>query len=77
MKENIHPNYQKVKFTCHCKNVFEIRSTLGSDLRIDVCSACSPFSTGGAKKLVGTGQVDKFAKRYGQLPKFEDKEAKK
>lgn len=64
MKSSIHPQYQTVKVTCSCGNVFETRSTLDNDLDIEVCSNCHPFYTG-KQKLVDTGgRVQKFRDRY-------------
>lgn len=66
MKAAIHPNYEVVKVTCSCGEVFETRSTLCKDLNIEVCSQCHPFYTG-KQKLVDTGgRVQKFRDRYVQ-----------
>lgn len=66
MKVTIHPNYEVVKVTCSCGEVFETRSTLCKDLNIEVCSQCHPFYTG-KQKLVDTGgRVQKFRDRYSQ-----------
>ena len=45
MKENIHPQYEEVTVKCSCGNTFKVRSTVGHDLNIDVCSKCHPFYT--------------------------------
>lgn len=64
MKASIHPEYAAIKVTCSCGNKFETRSTLASDLAIEVCSECHPFYTG-KQKLVDTGgRVQKFRDRY-------------
>ena len=64
MKESIHPKYDIVKVTCSCGHIFETRSTLCSDLSIEVCAQCHPFYTG-KQKLVDTGgRVQKFRDRY-------------
>ena len=66
MKADIHPAYADIKVTCSCGNEFTTRSTLGKDLRVEICSACHPFYTG-TQKIVDTGgRVDKFRKRYGR-----------
>lgn len=65
MKADIHPNYDDIKVTCSCGNEFTTRSTLGEDLRIEVCSSCHPFYTGKQKKVDTGGRVDKFRKKYG------------
>lgn len=64
MKSDIHPNYKTIKATCSCGNVIEVGST-GSDMTLDVCSACHPFFTGKQKMLDTGGRVDRFRKRFG------------
>ena len=65
MKATIHPKYAEIKVTCSCGNAFVTRSTMGRDLRLDVCSACHPFYTGKHKTLDVGGRVDKFRQKYG------------
>ena len=65
MKTGIHPEYKMITVTCSCGNVFETGSTLGSDLGIEVCSACHPYFTGEQRFIDTAGRVDKFAQRYG------------
>ena len=63
MKQNIHPNYEKISIRCACGEVIEVGSTK-KDLKLDICSKCHPFFTG-KQKLVDTGgRVDKFNKRF-------------
>jgi large subunit ribosomal protein L31 len=64
MKAGIHPEYKEITVTCSCGNTFPTRSTLGTDLQIEVCSNCHPFYTGKQKTLDTGGRVDKFRKRY-------------
>jgi len=64
MKEAIHPEYTEINVTCSCGNAFKTRSTLGSDLSVEVCSSCHPFYTGKQKILDTAGRVDKFRKKY-------------
>ena len=64
MKENIHPKYEEVNVKCSCGNTFKIRSTVGHDLNIDVCSKCHPFYTGKTKIVDSAGRVDQFYQRY-------------
>ncbi len=66
MKEGIHPAYSEVKVLCSCGNEFHTRSTLGSDLHVEVCSACHPFFTGKQKIVDTAGRVDKFRRKYGR-----------
>lgn len=64
MKTDIHPEYKDTNVTCTCGNAFITRSTLGSDLQIEVCSNCHPFYTGKQKVVDTGGRVDKFNKKY-------------
>jgi len=65
MKTDIHPKYTEITVTCTCGNTFKTRSTLGSNLDIEVCSNCHPFYTGKQKMLDSGGRVDRFRKKYG------------
>lgn len=69
MKAGIHPEYTESKATCSCGNVLSIRSTLGKDLNLDVCSSCHPFYTGKQRNVDTGGRVDRFKKRFGALGK--------
>ena len=69
MRPEIHPSYKPVAITCSCGNRFETRSTLGSDLQIEVCSNCHPFYTGKQKIIDTAGRVEKFNKKYGARAK--------
>ncbi|CAD5249912.1 50S ribosomal subunit protein L31 [Alteromonas sp. 38] len=67
MKNGIHPEYAEMTATCSCGNVMKIRSTLGKDINLDVCSACHPFYTGKQRNVDTGGRVDRFKKRFGAL----------
>ena len=67
MKQGIHPTYEEITATCSCGNVIKIRSTLGKDINLDVCSACHPFYTGKQRIVDTGGRVDRFNKRFGAL----------
>lgn len=69
MKQGIHPKYEEVTATCSCGNVIKVRSTLGKDINLDVCSACHPFYTGKQRNVDTGGRVDKFNKRFSALSK--------
>lgn len=69
MKEGIHPKYEEITATCSCGNVMKIRSTVGKDLNLDVCSNCHPFYTGKQRNVDTGGRVDRFKKRFGALSK--------
>ncbi len=62
MKEAIHPQYNTVKVTCACGEVFESGST-SKEIRVEICSKCHPFFTGKQRLVDSGGQVDKFKKR--------------
>ncbi len=67
MKSGIHPEYKEIKATCSCGNVIETRSTLKTELHLDVCSACHPFYTGQQKAVDTGGRIDKFKQRFGSV----------
>ena len=64
MKPDVHPKYKEIKVTCSCGNSFQVRSTLGKYLQIEVCSACHPFYTGKQKIMDTAGRVEKFRQKY-------------
>ena len=57
------PEYHKVKITCACGAQFDAGSTKKT-IRVDICSACHPYFTGGSKILDTEGRVDRFKKKY-------------
>jgi large subunit ribosomal protein L31 len=65
MKKDIHPDYELMTATCSCGNVIKVRSTVGRDLSLDVCSECHPFYTGTQKIMDSGGRVDRFRQRFG------------
>ncbi len=65
MKTDIHPKYEAITANCTCGNKINVRSTLGKDLTLDVCSECHPFYTGTQKIMDTGGRVDRFRKRFG------------
>ncbi|MFT5278212.1 MAG: large subunit ribosomal protein L31 [Glaciecola sp.] len=67
MKDGIHPKYEEITATCSCGNIMKVRSTLGKDINLDVCSSCHPFYTGKQRNSDTGGRVDKFKKRFGAL----------
>lgn len=64
MKPAIHPDYQAITVTCSCGNEFQTRSTLGHDLKVDVCSHDHPAYTGKQKAANTGGRIDRFRQRY-------------
>ena len=65
MKPGIHPDYQEINVVCGCGETFKTRSTMGKDLRVEVCSACNPFYTGKQKIVDTAGRIEKFRQKYG------------
>ena len=65
MKPDIHPEYKSINVSCACGNSFQVGSTLGHDLQVEVCSVCHPFYTGKQKIVDSTGRVEKFRQKYG------------
>jgi large subunit ribosomal protein L31 len=75
MKQGIHPEYNEIKVTCSCGEVFATRSTSGKDLLLEVCSKCHPFYTGKQKIVDTAGRVDRFQQKYGLKGKSKAKAA--
>lgn len=67
MQTEIHPNYSQIKVNCSCGHTFNLGSTLGHDLHIEVCNKCHPFYTGEQKIVDTQGRVDSFANRFGNF----------
>lgn len=65
MKSDIHPAYREMSATCSCGNVIKTRSTLGTDLHLEVCANCHPFYTGKQKIVDTGGRVERFHRRFG------------
>ena len=65
MKAKIHPKYYPdARVTCSCGNTFTIGSTRKT-LKVELCSKCHPFFSGGERRIVDTaGQVERFKRRY-------------
>jgi large subunit ribosomal protein L31 len=67
MKPDIHPKYVAANIACACGTVYATRSTGGS-FSVDVCSACHPFFTGKQRMLDTAGRVERFRKKYENIP---------
>ena len=52
MKKDIHPKYEEITASCSCGNVMKIRSTVGHDLNLDVCSKCTRSSLANSVMLL-------------------------
>ncbi len=64
MKPEIHPKFDEIDVVCACGNKFKLRSTLGRELHVDICSACHPFYTGKQKIVDTAGRVSRFKEKY-------------
>lgn len=62
MKKIDQKYYPKAKIKCRCGNVIQVGSTVPK-MEVEICSACHPVYTGGAKLIDTTGRVDKFKER--------------
>lgn len=49
MKKDIHPELKPTKFICGCGNEFELLSTKGGVVYLEVCNQCHPFYIGKLK----------------------------
>ena len=67
MKKGIHPKYARTKITCVCGNVIETRTTMGGEVRVEICSNCHPFFTGKQKLIDTAGRVERFRRKYAHL----------
>ncbi len=65
MKTDIHPAYNDINVRCSCGNSFTTKSTVNSDLTVELCNECHPFFTGKQKLVDSGGRVERFNKRYG------------
>ena len=64
MKQKIHPEfYEDAVVVCSCGNRFTVGATK-KELRIEVCSRCHPFFTGGQRIVDTEGRVERFKRRY-------------
>jgi large subunit ribosomal protein L31 len=69
MKPGIHPDYHPVTVHCACGHTFQTRSTVKGDmLRVEICSNCHPFFTGKQKLVDTAGRVERFNKKYANVP---------
>lgn len=69
MKKGIHPEYHLAKIICTgCGSTFSCGAVL-PEIRVGVCNQCHPFFTGKAKIVDAEGRVDRFKRKYAQVPK--------
>jgi len=67
MKPDIHPNYEPSTITCACGFAYPTRSTR-TTFNVDVCSNCHPFFTGKQRMMDTAGRVERFRKKYENIP---------
>ncbi len=64
MKKDIHPELKLTHFVCGCGNEFDLLSTKGGVVHLEVCNQCHPFYTGKLKikplflEIKGTGATE-------------------
>ncbi|WP_457623662.1 50S ribosomal protein L31 [Persephonella sp.] len=49
MKKDIHPELKVTHFVCGCGNEFDLLSTKGGVVHLEVCNQCHPFYSGKLK----------------------------
>lgn len=64
MKAKIHPKYEETLFRCACGASFNIGSSLGGEVRLEICSQCHPLYTGKEKLIDTEGRIERFNKKY-------------
>ncbi len=67
MKNEIHPEYHTITVKMTDGTTFETRSTWGAEgdtMTLDVDPLSHPAWTGGTRRVLDTGQVAKFNKRF-------------
>ena len=63
MKQDIHPEYKKMKIKCVCGNEIETGS-IEENITVEICNKCHPFYTGNQKIMDTEGRVERLKKRY-------------
>ncbi|MBT3224922.1 MAG: 50S ribosomal protein L31 [Deltaproteobacteria bacterium] len=69
MKAEIHPKYEQTSYRCACGAAFQINSTLGGEVRLEICSQCHPMYTGKEKLVDTEGRIERFRKKYKNVGK--------
>jgi large subunit ribosomal protein L31 len=67
MREKIHPNYVETTVSCACGHTWKTRSTQPT-IHLDICSNCHPYFTGEQRIVDTAGRVERFRKRYENVP---------
>ncbi len=64
-KKGIHPQYNPVVISCSsCSTIYHTRSTLTSNMSVEICANCHPYYTGQQRLVDTEGRVDRFNKKY-------------
>ena len=64
MKSGIHPKYEETTYNCACGASFQIPSTMGGVVKLEICSSCHPLYTGKEKLMDTEGRIERFRKKY-------------
>jgi large subunit ribosomal protein L31 len=67
MRAEIHPEYFETSIKCACGHEVKTRSTI-KDQHVEICSNCHPFYTGKQKLVDSAGRIEKFTRKYKNLP---------
>jgi large subunit ribosomal protein L31 len=67
MKKDLHPDYAESVIKCACGNEITTRSTKDK-ITVEICSQCHPFFTGKQKLVDTAGRVEKFKRKYANVP---------
>ena len=67
MKDKIHPRYVEATISCACGNTWTTHSTKET-VHLDICSRCHPYFTGEQRIVDTAGRVERFRKRYENVP---------
>ena len=70
MKKNIHPDYHEIEVIMTDGSSFKTKSTWGKEsdtLKLDIDSKSHPAWTGGSRKVLDKGRVNKFFKKFSNL----------
>lgn len=63
MKQNIHPQLNRIEAHCStCNTKHELLST-SKEITVDVCSGCHAFYTGDSSITKATGRIERFKRR--------------
>ena len=70
MKKKIHPDYHEINVIMTDGSSFKTRSTWGKEsdtLKLEIDSKSHPAWTGGTRKILDKGRVNKFNKKFSNL----------